>query len=396
MIISPFVVHPPEAGDLLIADKAELLLLSAAAEDTAALIDTLRPHHNIHPFVEPSEALNHANSGRPIDLILLNQDAPATEAHELCRRFRKLPDLQDIPIIFLTEPQNPDEIRFGLSLGEVDYIAKPVSPTILLARVASHVSHGRVLRLLSSQNDLLDHCIAERTAQLAQRNQELQATLKQLAKTQDVTIVAFSSLAETRDNDTGRHLRRTQRYVRELALMLRNAPGYAPLLDDETVDLIYKSAPLHDIGKVAIPDHILLKKGRLDPAEFEIMKTHPEHGLRAISAAEASLGETNSFLHIAREIAYGHHEKWDGSGYPNGLSGDAIPLPARLMAIADVYDALTSRRVYKSSMAHADAAAIIADGYGKHFDPAIVDAFFKIERSFVEIAHELADNHPNE
>ncbi|NTV70354.1 MAG: HD domain-containing protein [Azonexaceae bacterium] len=378
--------------DLLIADRADILLLKDQVEDVQSLFALLSPHHNVHTFMDAHAALHHVAAGHQIDLILLNVEMPSSEARELCRALRKRTELQDIPIISLTERENLHELGFGLPTGADDYIAKPLTSAILLARVANHVSHGRVMRLMANQNDALDHRIAERTAQLAQRNEELQATLRQLAKTQDVTIVAFSSLAETRDNDTGRHLRRTQRYVRELALALRDNPEYAPSLDDEAVELIYKSAPLHDIGKVAIPDHILLKQGPLTPAEFEIMKTHPEHGFRAISAAEASLGESNSFLHVAREIAYGHHEKWNGSGYPNGLSGVAIPLAARLMAIADVYDALTSRRVYKSSMPHERAAGIIAGGRGSHFDPAIVDSFFRIEQKFAEIANDLADS----
>lgn len=380
------------AQELLIADQADLLLLKSSEVDFQILINVLSSHHKVHICEAFDDVVRHVNAGCPVDLIMIDVARPGSEERELCRVLRQIPALQDIPIVFLTEPGGVQDVQFGLSAGMLDFIEKPLLPAPLLARVANHVSHGRVLRMLVNQNDVLDHRVSERTAQLAQRNLELQDTLRQLAKTQDVTIIAFSSLAETRDNETGRHLRRTQNYVRELALKLRDNPAYSAQLDDEAIDLIYKSAPLHDIGKVAIPDHILLKKGSLDEAEFEIMKTHAEHGFRVISFAESGLGEYNSFLHVAREIAYGHHEKWDGSGYPNGHAGNQIPLPARLMALADVYDALISRRVYKPSMSHSLAVNIIARARASHFDPAIVDAFMSIHTSFARIAGDLVDS----
>ncbi len=380
------------ANALFVADQADLILLKRAEGDSQAVVGALSSSHIVHAYTDIHDVIWHVNTESPVDLIMIDVAAPASEDLELCRTIRKIPALRDIPIVFLTEPGSLHNVEFGASADMLDMIEKSLSPALLLARVANHVSHGRVLRMLVSQNNALDHRVSERTTQLAQRNLELQNTLRQLAKTQDATIIAFSSLAETRDNETGRHLRRTQNYVRELALTLRENPEYAPELDDEAIDLIYKSAPLHDIGKVAIPDHILLKKGTLDAAEFEIMKTHVEHGFSVILSAEAKLGEYNSFLHIAREIAYGHHEKWDGSGYPNGLSGSDIPLPARLMAVADVYDALISKRVYKPQMSHSLAVNIIAKGRGSHFDPVIVDAFMTIHSTFAKIADDLVDS----
>ncbi|MDP3540429.1 MAG: response regulator [Azonexus sp.] len=380
--------------ELLVADKADVLVVDDQAENLHLLVSLLSPHYNVHPFVDGHAMLRYINAGKPTDLILLDVVMPSLDGYELCHMLRAMPELQDVPIVFLTALDSMEDEAHGLALGAVDYISKPFSPPIVLARVANHVSLGRALRLIVNQNDMLDHRVAERTAQLAQRNLELQAAIKQVATTQDVTIMAFSALAETRDNETGRHLRRTQNYIRELALELRKNSLYASVLDDETIELIYKSAPLHDIGKVAIPDHILLKTGRLDPDEFEIMKTHADHGRRAIAAAEANLDESNSFLQLAREIAYGHHEKWDGSGYPNRIAGAEIPLPARLMAVADVYDALTSRRVYKASMPHEKAASIITEGRGTHFEPAIVDAFISIESTFLEIAGRYDDGEP--
>ena len=212
----------------------------------------------------------------------------------------------------------------------------------------------------------------------------------ELQKTQDVTIISLASLAETRDNETGAHILRTQRYVKAIAKAVQNNPLFRDQLSDEIIDLLYKSAPLHDIGKVGIPDRILLKPGKLDNDEFEIMKTHASLGSEALKQAEEELGGT-SFLHYAREIALSHHEKWDGSGYPNGLTGNQIPLSGRLMAIADVYDALISRRVYKPAFTHEEAMKIILQGKGNHFDPELIDAMLNIEDEFISIAQQYAD-----
>jgi HD-GYP domain-containing protein (c-di-GMP phosphodiesterase class II) len=217
---------------------------------------------------------------------------------------------------------------------------------------------------------------------LLKRTQELQIT-------QDVTIMSLASLAETRDNETGAHIRRTQRYVRALAEQLRDHPRFSSELNDKTIELLFKSAPLHDIGKVGIPDRILLKPGKLDAEEFTIMKTHAELGGQALNVAEQELGST-SFLKYAREIATTHHEKWNGKGYPRGLKGDEIPVSGRLMAVADVYDALISKRVYKEAFSHDKAMDILREGRGEHFDPDILDALLAIEPQFVKIAEEFA------
>jgi putative two-component system response regulator len=209
---------------------------------------------------------------------------------------------------------------------------------------------------------------------------------------QDVTIMAMGSLAETRDNETGNHIRRTQHYIRALAVKLQSHGKYARHLDDATIELLFKSAPLHDIGKVGIPDRILLKAGKLTPDEFEIMKTHTTLGRDAILAAEKMLDAPSSFLRYAREIAHYHQEKWDGSGYPEGFKGEQIPLSARLMAVADVYDALISRRVYKPAFPHEKAVEIIREGRNKHFDPDITDAFLEIAEEFRQIASVFMDD----
>ncbi len=213
----------------------------------------------------------------------------------------------------------------------------------------------------------------------------------ELAATQEATILSMACLAEYRDPETGAHIKRTQNYVKALAEHLRGHPQFRDFFDDETIEMLFRSAPLHDIGKVGIADAILLKNSKLTDEEFEQMKLHPAYGRDAIMAAEHKLG-TNSFLRFAREIAYSHHEKWDGTGYPEGLAGNAIPISGRLMAIADVYDALISRRCYKPPFAHSVAVGIIRDGRGGHFDPVMVDAFLEIEDVFRKIALAYAES----
>jgi putative two-component system response regulator len=221
--------------------------------------------------------------------------------------------------------------------------------------------------------------------------QEVKRRLSQVQRLQDASIYVMISLAEFRDECTGNHIRRTQEYVRLLAQQLALLPRYASQLTPDYVELLAKSAPLHDIGKIAIPDHILLKPGKLSADEFSIMRTHAMRGYDILCQADGYIGEQGDFLAIAMDIARYHHEKWDGSGYPHGLAGEAIPLTARLMALADVYDALHSTRPYKTAMSHAQAADIIQQGRGRHFDPELVDIFLDCAPAFVEIADRWPD-----
>ncbi len=218
----------------------------------------------------------------------------------------------------------------------------------------------------------------------------LRETTEEIRRTRDVSIMSLASLAETRDNETGAHILRTQRYVKALAEYLQTHPRFSAELSDENIELMYKSAPLHDIGKVGIPDNILLKPGKLTDEEFEVMKDHPGLGAEALAVAEKTLG-SNSFLRYAKEISLSHHEKWDGSGYPKGLKGNDIPVSGRLMALADVYDALISKRVYKPAFSHGEASDIIFKGNGTHFDPDVVEAYLAIQDKFEAIAHEFSD-----
>lgn len=312
------------------------------------------------------------------DLVLLDVMMPDMDGLAVCRAIKADPVACHIPVIFLTGKTGLDDEEAGLNLGAADYISKPVSPAILRARVATHIALKQSTDLLRDKADRLEHEVALRT-------HELEAA-------QDATILAMSMLAETRDMDTGNHIRRTQHYVKALAEKLQNQPRYRSQLNRREIDLMFKSAPLHDIGKVGIPDRILLKPGKLDAEEFTIMKTHTTIGFEAIVQAEKALGGPVPHLRLAKEIALSHQEWWDGSGYPQGLAGDAIPLSARLMAIADVYDALISTRVYKAGLSHDRAVQVIFQGRATHFDPDMVDAFIEIQDDFLAIALQFADD----
>lgn len=292
---------------------------------------------------------------------------------------------RDIPVVFLTSLESAVDEEFGLRLGAEDFIHKPVSPPVVLARVRNHIQFASAKRELRRNNEHLEQLVAERTKELAQRNRQLLAA-------QTATVTAFCALAEARDNETGNHIRRTQNYVRVLAEELRSHPRFAGSLDDETIQLLFKSAPLHDVGKVAIPDAILLKPGKLTAEEWVIMKQHCVAGRNAIisSAQELSEGD-DAFLGHAAQIAYCHHERWDGNGYPRGLSGDDIPLGARLMAVADVYDALISKRIYKRAFSHEQSIQMMAAERGSHFDPDALDAMLSLADEFDAIAGRYRD-----
>lgn len=319
------------------------------------------------------------------DLILLDVVMPGIDGYEVCRRLKADLSTADIPVIFLTSLESAVDEEYGLSLGAGDFIHKPVSPPVVRARVRNHLLLNRNRLELKRHNEELEQLVIERTREIFLRDQQLIAS-------QSATITAFCSLAEARDNDTGNHIRRTQNYVQALAEVLRNHPPYSHLLDDETIRALFRSAPLHDVGKVAIPDAILLKPGPLTASEWEIMKGHCAAGHGAIVAAARELGENGpSYLGYAAEIAYAHHERWDGTGYPRGLVGEDIPISARLMAAADVYDALISRRVYKEPFSHEESIRIMEQDRGRHFDPHVIDAMLSIAGEFDAIARRYRD-----
>ena len=365
-------------ADTSYMDKPTILVVDDTPDNLSLMTGLLKDLYKVKIANNGERALKVAMTGTPPDIILLDIMMPVMDGYETCRHLKETQATKDIPVIFLTAKAEIEDEMKGFELGAVDYITKPISPPVVLARVNTHLQLKKMRDYLKDQNVFLE-------AEVQRRTQEVVAV-------QEVTILAMASLAETRDNDTGNHIRRTQFYLKALSEKLRSHPRFSYFLDDEkTIDLLFKSAPLHDIGKVGIPDHILLKPGRFTDEEFEIMKTHPALGRDAIVAAEQRLGLDLPFLSFAKEIAYSHQEKWDGTGYPEGLSGDDIPISGRLMAVADVYDALICRRVYKEGMPHEKALGIIRESSGTHFDPDIVEAFTEIADEFIQIAKRYED-----
>ena len=354
------------------SQKPTILVVDDTPDNLDLMGDLLMDDYRVKVANSGKKALEIIQSASPPDLVLLDIMMPEMDGYEVCTILKSSEETKNIPVIFLTAKTNTIDEQKGFEIGAVDYITKPISPAIVMARVKTHLD-------LYYKNVYLEKLVTQRT--------------HEIAAIQDVTIHAMASLAETRDNETGNHIRRTQNYVKLLAQHLQFHPNYTHFLNmDGVIETLFKSAPLHDIGKVGIPDAILLKPGRFKPSEFEIMKSHPELGQNTILQAESELGIDVPFLQYAKEIAYGHHEKWDGSGYPQGLSGEDIPISARLMAVADVYDALISRRVYKEGMPHEQAVQIILDGKGTHFDPHIIEAFVVLHETFKEIASTFSDS----
>ena len=366
------------ADDQDIYPVATVLVVDDTPDNLMLMTNLLKDRYRVKAANSGEKALR-VLEGDPLpDLILLDIMMPGLSGHQVAQQLQKDSRTHDIPIIFLTALASMEDEIQGLELGAVDYITKPICAPLVLARVETQLKIKAAADFLRNKNDFLE--------------QEVQRRTQEVMAIQDVTIQAMASLAETRDNETGNHIRRTQHYVRLLAELLLDHPRFKHFLNEETIRQLFKSAPLHDIGKIGIPDHILLKPGRFTPQEFEIMKTHTTLGRDAIQRAEDQLGISVGFLRIAKEIAYSHQEKWDGSGYPEGLAADDIPVSARLMAVADVYDALISRRVYKSGMPHEQAVEIILQGRGSHFDPDVCDAFLSNAGQFRTIAERYADS----
>ena len=359
------------------------------------LEDYLGRDYAVMTFGRGQQLIDYFTSGGQADLILLDVVMPMPDGYTLCRWLKAGPLTRDIPVMFLTSLEGATDEAFALSLGAEDFIHKPLSQAVVLARVRNHLLLAQARKSLQDQNRTLEQMVEERTRKIQEQSDELARRSGQIIAAQSATISAFCSLVEARDNETGNHILRTQHYMLALCEVMRVSPNHALELSDENITQIFKSAPLHDIGKVAIPDHILLKPGKLDPAEWEVMKRHAEVGAAALAAAQGEIGDANtSFLEYARVIALTHHERWDGSGYPHGLAGTDIPLAGRMMAVADVYDALISRRIYKPPLSHDAAIAIMVSERGRHFDPEIIDRMLTVSGRFADIAARFADSAP--
>ncbi len=291
-----------------------------------------------------------------IRLVVSDWEMPRMSGVDLCRALRARSDAGYVYFILITARGSREALAEGFAAGVDDFITKPCDPTELIARVRAG---QRILSL----------------------------------ETRDMAIFAMAKLAESRDPETGAHLERVRSYCRILARELANDPRYAAEADDEFVRLMYLTSPLHDIGKVGIPDSVLLKAGRLSDREFDIMKQHAAIGAETLDAA-LRMYPGVKFLEMARDIAATHHERWDGTGYPRGLRAEQIPLCGRIMALADVYDALTSKRVYKVAFTHDVTRAMIEQESATHFDPGVVDAFLRAEQQFIAVRDRAADSLP--
>jgi len=351
------------------AKQQKVLIVDDTPENIHILMGILEDEYEVSVAINGEKASRIAAMEPSVDLILLDIMMPGMDGYEVCAKLKANEKTANIPVIFVTALTADENEAKGLELGAVDYITKPFNPALVRARVKNHLE-------TKNCRDKLEETVREKTSELM--------------ITRDVTIETLGSLAEYRDHETGGHIKRTMHYVHLLAQKLQDHPNFKSFLSDEMIEHLWKSAPLHDVGKVGVPDSILLKPGKLTSEEFTVMQNHTIHGRDVLTYSSLKLG-ANSFLRIAQEMAYTHHEKWDGSGYPQGLKGSEIPISGRLMAVADVYDALITRRVYKPPLSHNQAVDIIRDGRGTSFDPEIVDLFLQFEYKFRHIALDFAD-----
>jgi len=358
-------------------NKPIVLIVDEAPETLIAMNGLLQDHYEIKLANTGRQALHVAQQIPRPDLILLDVALPELDGYGVCHQLKASPDTAGIPVIFLLESGQTAGEQRGFCEGAADIIHKPVVAEALLARVATHLQLRQARKLLQHQANLVEHLVLERT--------------REQRELLDAAMWALASLAESREYDTLNHLHRVQHYVVALASQLQNNRRFEVELSDANIALLFKAAPLHDIGKVRIPDAILLKPGRLTDEEFAIMKQHTVVGRDLVVSIEEKLGYSTTLLRFAREITYSHQEKYDGSGYPQGLVGDEIPVSARLMAVADVYDALISKRVYKPAFTHETAMELIRQGSGEHFDPDVVDAMLMVEEQFMDIAARYSD-----
>jgi putative two-component system response regulator len=348
---------------------AAILLVDDDPTNLHFLKEVLKDDYKIYAAPSGERALKFLAKNEP-DIILLDIEMPIMNGYEVIRKIKEQQRLKAIPIIFLTAQEGREKEQEAFDLGAVDYILKPITPGIVRSRVGLHVE-------LESYRKDLEYKIDLRT--------------RQLKLTQDAILDMLAGVTSYRDNETGGHIKRTTYYSEVLVnnLLKQSRPGYR--IDDSYAQSVIKTAKLHDIGKVAVPDTILLKPGKLTDEEFDKIKMHTIYGARMIDDSIEELGDTSGFLLVAREIVISHHEKWNGAGYPNKLKGADIPLSGRIMAIADVYDALISRRPYKSGFTHEDAMGIIFKDTGTHFDPVLVDISQDCFRHFKEIAERFKD-----
>ncbi len=358
----------PDRPDILVVDDtpANLHLLASMLKDRG---------YKTRPVPSGMLALQAALSDPP-DLILLDINMPEMNGFEVCQSLKTDEKLRDIPVIFISALNELlDKVR-AFAVGGVDYITKPFQIDEVQARVEAHLKIRRLQEELERHNRQLGKLV--------------QTQVKKISDTQMAMIFALAKLAESRDDDSGMHLERVQAFCMKLAEGLVQRPRSGYRVDAKFVENIFYASPLHDIGKVAIPDKIVLKPGKLTPEEFEVMKTHAALGAEKLEAVQRQF-PGNALLDMGIAIARFHHEKWSGEGYPQGLAGEAIPLAARVMAVVDVYETLRAKRCYKPAFTHEESVDIIVSSSGTHFDPELVNIFTEIKDDFRRIREEMKD-----
>ncbi|MCP4640974.1 MAG: response regulator [bacterium] len=361
----------------------DVLIVDDLKENVTLLARLLEPRgYRVHAAYSGEEALESVSQSPP-DVVLLDLVMPGLDGFQVCERLKGDGATRHIPVIIVTGLAEHEANVRALEAGADDFLLRPIDPVLLEARLRNSVS----AKTLQDQ-------IIEYQHQLEHSNEALEGRVRdrtsQLEITQRVVVYSLARLAESRDPETGLHLDRMRQYVRELALHLAGLPAYSDVVTAEFVEQLYNSSPLHDIGKVGIPDQILLKPARLTKEEFEIMKVHSTIGGDTLRDADIEAG-TDSFLTMGRDIAYCHHEKWNGTGYPGGLKETEIPLSARLVALGDAYDAIRARRPYKEPVPHEKARELLIKDRGTHFDPEVIDAFLAREDRFIAISESCED-----
>jgi putative two-component system response regulator len=339
------------------SEKQTILVVDDTPENIDVLSGVLRPDYKVKAALNGERALKIATTEPRPDIILLDIMMPGMDGYEVCEKLKSDPGTAKIPVIFITAKTEVADEQHGFELGAVDYITKPISPPLVQARVRTQLA-------LYDQNRELERKVRERTEELIETRMEI--------------IRRLGRAAEYKDNETGLHVIRMSHYSRLIAEALSG--------DEEWVDVVLNAAPMHDIGKIGIPDSILLKSGKLNDDEWHIMRQHPSYGAEIIGEHDSPL------MHMAREIALTHHEKWDGGGYPNGLKGEEIPLPGRIIAVADVFDALTTERPYKKAWSVEDAVKLIDEEAGTHFDPQLVPIMHSALPEFLDIKERYEEN----
>ena len=363
--------------ELFLPVKPSILIASDAPDTLSFMAGLLLNHYTVKTARTSAQVLKTAATEQP-DVILLDIMTAELDGYEVCRRLKADSLTNQIPVIFLTNQTDPESEQLGMKVGAADYITQPVTPAILLSRVKAHFMVAANARTMRINSEYLEF--------------EANKRARQMATWQNATILALTSLVETRDLKTSQHLKRTQQYVELLCKHLRKQPGFCDFLSSERIQLMVRCVPLHDIGKVALAQQILQSRTPYQTSEFEIMKTHCALGRDTLARVQASAPQDSEFFEIAKQIIHSHHEKWNGSGYPQGLARTAIPIPARVMALADVYDALICERTYRSAMSHSQARQIIVEERGQHFDPDVVEAFLTLSDEFQAVAARFADS----